>query len=134
MKKVLVSLFLMMSTVYATEYKVVFDLRSGSADVIQKQVINNIKAIRKHYAKSGDTLSVAVVLSGGSYPFFKKSTKEKHEADVLSKLSTIEVCSMGLKKRKIAISEMRSFVIPAFNRTEALIRYQNRGYAYILVK
>jgi len=41
---------------------------------------------------------------------------------------------MHVKKRNIKKSDMLPFVIPAFNKTEALIRYQNEGYAYVPVK
>lgn len=133
MKKILFTLLLSTLSLFGVEHKVVFDVRSGSADTIKKQVINNITLIKAHYAKTGDTLKVTVVLSGGSYPFFKKDTVDKSLANTISELSTIEVCSMGLKKRNIPKTAMLPFVIPAFNRTEALIRYQNEGYAYILV-
>ncbi len=134
MKKILITLLLATLTLSAVEHKVVFDVRTASEKTIETQVVNNISFIKEHYAKTGDTLKAVVVLSGGTYSFFKKSTTDKTIANELSKLATIEVCAMGLKKRNIAKTDMLPFVIPAFNRTEALIRYQNEGYAYIFVK
>ncbi len=134
MKKIFITLLLATLTLSAVEHKVVFDVRTDSEKTIEQQVINNISFIKEHYAKTGDTLKAVVVLSGGTYSFFKKSTADKTIANELSKLATIEVCSMGLKKRHIAKTDMLPFVIPAVNRTEALIRYQNEGYAYIFVK
>ncbi len=133
MKKIILTLLFATLSLSAMEHKVLFDVRSGSADVIEGQVIENISLIRAHYAKTGDTLKATVILSGGTYQFFKKSTEDKMLANELADLAKIEVCSMGLKKRNILPSNMLPFVKPAFNRTEALIRYQNEGYAYILV-
>ena len=133
MKKIIFALLLATLSLSALEHKVIFDVRSGSENVIDGQVLSNISLIRAHYEKMGDTLKAVVILSGGSYPFFKKSTKNKMLANELSKLATVEVCSMGLAKRNMKPSDMLPFVKPAFNRTEALIRYQNEGYAYILV-
>jgi len=133
MKKVILTLLFATLSLSAIEHKVIFDVRSGSADVIDGQVLGNISLIRAHYAKVGDTLKAVVILSGGTYPFFKRTTADKMLANELAEMASIEVCSMGLAKRKILPSEMLPFVKPAFNRTEALIRYQNAGYAYILV-
>ena len=50
-----------------------------------------------------------------------------------AKNATIQICGMVMKHRKIDPATLYPFVIPAFNRAEALIHFQNDGYAYIPV-
>ena len=75
-----------------------------------------------------------MIISGGAYEYFEKDSEIKDIAIDISKVATVEVCSVGMRKRNIKKSDMLPFVIPAFNKTEALIRYQNQGYAYIPVQ
>jgi len=147
MKKIVVLLLLSVTLMFAQEHKVVFDLSTSSQTVLKKSLIKNVEKLREYYSAKGDTLKVAVVISGGAYKFFVEdifhspyyTDVELYESfarrtQMLEKFSQnadIEVCSIGMKKRGIDESTLYPFVIPAFNKTEALIRYQNAGYAYI---
>ena len=134
MKKLLLTALLTLTALSAKEYKVVFDLTTSSAKSVENKVLNNIKGLKDFYGKNGDTLKAAVVISGGSYTFFKNNSSIKGVVSDISKAAQVEVCSAGMKKRHIKKSDMLPFVIPAFNKTEALMRYQNEGYAYVPVK
>jgi len=134
MKKILLSALLTLTALSAKEYKVVFDLTTFSATTVENRILHNINGIRHYYAKTGDTFKAAVVISGGAYEFFENDSNIKDIAMDISKVAKVEVCSVGMKKRNIKKSDMLPFVIPAFNKTEALIRYQNEGYAYVPVK
>ncbi len=134
MKKLLIITLLTLTSLHAKEYKVVFDLTTSSATSVENRVLHNINGLQHYYAKTGDTLKAAVVISGGAYTFFENDSSIKDIAVDISKVAKVEVCSVGMKKREIKKSDMLPFVIPAFNKTEALIRYQNEGYAYLPVK
>ena len=148
MKKILFTLLALTSLLFSAEHKVVFDLTSSDFTKIEKSLIGNINLLKAHYLENGDTFKVAVVISGGAYRYFienidasvyKEDTQLKNIQKVLrEKLEGLastgvkfEVCSVGMKKRNIKQENMYRFVIPAFNKTDALIRWQNRGYAYI---
>ena len=149
MKKTILLLLLCAPFIFAQEYKVVFDLTTGSESVLKKSLIDNVKNLRKYYNDKGDTLKVAVVISGNSYKFFIKDlenspySKESALRDTFeqrskmlnhfSKTAKFEICSAGMKKREIKKEMLYPFVHPAFNKSEALIRYQNDGYAYLLI-
>jgi len=134
MKKLLIITLLTLASLQAKEYKVVFDLTTSSATSVENRVLHNINGLQHYYAKTGDTLKAAVVISGGAYAFFENDSSIRDIAVEISKVAKVEVCSVGLRKRKIKKSDMLPFVTPAFNKTEALIRYQNEGYAYVPVK
>ena len=150
MKKIILILLFASSMMYAKDYKVVFDLMTSSECKLNKALIKNVEKLRTYYKKNGDTLKVAVVISGGSYKFFVKDLNNSpynHDKDLkhtfykrssmltkFSKNVNIEVCSMGMAKRGIKPEVLQDFVVPAFNKTDALIRYQNDGYAYIPIK
>ena len=121
----------------AAQYKVVFNLTSGNETTIAKSLIQNIELLQAHYKKQGDALEVAVVISGGAYKYFRNDKVTSIDAKLQSLAShgtAFQVCRMGLKKRAIKVSSLDAYLKPAFNRTAALIEYQNRGFAIIDVK
>ncbi len=138
MKRVILLFLTLTSFLYSSEYKMLIDLRTSDSKIIKKALINNINAISEYQKSNGNTINVAVVISGGAYDFFKKekvSPTVKKELDELNdKGVKFEVCSMGMKARGIKQDELFSYVKPAFNRAMALVKWQNKGYAYILVK
>ena len=137
MKKILLMLLITTTIAFAQEYKVVFNLTSGDTQKVSKSLILNIDKLREHYQLKGDSLKVAVVISGKAYKFFLNNQKTSIDNDFKSLADSgveFKVCSVGMKKRAIKISSLDSYVVPAFNRTAALIEYQNAGYAYIEVK
>ncbi len=135
--RIVILVLLFITILHATEYKAVFNLSSGEDKSIKGSIINNITLLQKHYSKQGDSLKAVVVISGNAYQYFIKE-KKKNFKNELSTLATsgvkFEVCSMGMKKRKILASDLDIYAKPVFNRTFALIQWQNRGYALIDVK
>ena len=141
MKKIIVILLMLSISAMADEHKVVFSLTTSKINVLQKRLINQIELLSDYYAKKGEGLKVSVVIYGGSYKFFlKKSQKEypklKERLQNLHKKYNVafDICSMGMKKRDIDNSMIYKFVNPEFNKNVALIKWQNKGYAYIEVE
>lgn len=132
MLKLIISL-LLVSSVYAVDYKVVYNLTTSKEKSFESAILKGIVDLQKHYKSQGDTLAVAVVISGGSYNFFKKDTSRfAQDLEVLAKSGVkFEVCSVGMQKRKIPKDAMFAFVKLAFNKTAALIEWQARGYSLI---
>ena len=147
MKKIFILLIALVSFASATEHKVVFDLTSKDVLEVQNRLIKNITILKKYYAKKGDSLKVAVVISGGAYPYFIKDLDKSPYAKQISfkilqpyfkkelkRLSdegvVFEVCGMGLKKRKIKPKVLYPYVKVAFIQSAALIEWENKGYSY----
>ncbi len=134
-------------TLFAKTYKVVYDLTTGSEAVLAKKLVANTQKLKAYYETKGDQLKVAVVVSGKAYRFFiqnlahspyanesallKSQPARTKMLEAFSKIATIEMCGMGMKHRNISPETLYPFVKPAFNKTDALVRYQNAGYAYI---
>ena len=137
MNKIITFLLLTITLAFSTEYKVVFNLTSGNESQVSKSLLGNINLLEKHYKSQGDTLKSAVVISGSAYMFFRNDVYTQLDS-ALEQLSEngveFKVCSIGMKKHNIKKSSLESYVIPAFNRTAALIEYQNAGYAYIEIQ
>jgi len=148
MKKTFITLIALTTLLFSAEHKVVFDLTSSDFTKIEKSLIGNINLLNTHYSQNGDTFKVAVVISGGAYRYFidnvdasvyKNDTQLKNiQIALKEKLASLasqgvrfDVCSVGMKKRNIKQENMYTFVKPAFNKIEALISWQNRGYAYV---
>ncbi len=147
MLRIFLFTLLLGGTLFAKTYKVVYDLTTGSEAVISKKLVANTQKLKAYYEAKGDRLEVAVVVSGKAYRFFiqdlahspyanetaliKSQPSRTRMLQAFSKIATIEMCAMGMKHRKIAQKTLYPFVKPAFNKTEALVRYQNAGYAYI---
>jgi intracellular sulfur oxidation DsrE/DsrF family protein len=138
MKKIILTLIFLTVSVIAAEHKVVFSLTTSKEDVLEEQLIKQIALLNKHYSKQGDSLKVAVVIYGGAYNFFLKSA----DKSLKSKLKNLyekynvsfDMCGMGMKKRGITNSMIYNFVNPEFNKNVALIKWQNKGYAYIEIE
>ena len=145
--RIFLATLLLCGTLFAKTYKVVYNLTTGSEAVLSKKLVANTQKLKTYYEAKGDRLEVAVVVSGKAYRFFiqdlahspyanesallKSQPARTKMLDAFSKIATIEMCGMGMKHRKIAPETLYPFVKPAFNKTEALMRYQNSGYAYI---
>ncbi len=132
---------------FAKTYKVVYDLTTSSETVLSNKLVANTQKLKAYYKAKGDRLEVAVVVSGKAYRFFIQDLAHSPYADetaliksqpdrtkmlqAFSKIAAIEICGMGMKHRNISPETLYPFVKPAFNKTDALVRYQNAGYAYI---
>ncbi len=150
MKRTLWSILVLFTLTHAQEYKVLFDLQTDDERTIKAKVADNIAKLRAYYRQQGDTLKVAVVVSGDAYQFFiedlahspykndiqlrQSQSQRTKMLQAFAKDATIEICGMGMKHRHIDPKTLYPFVTPAFNRTEALVRFQHEGYAYIPVE
>ena len=138
MKKLILTLLFLATSVFAAEHKVVFSLTTSKTDVLHKRLVNQVELLKKHYHDHGDTLRVAVVIYGGAYGFFLKNQKDLNLKNKLKNLNSkhnviFEMCGMGMKKREITNSMIYEFVDVAFNKNAALIKWQNKGYAHIKI-
>jgi intracellular sulfur oxidation DsrE/DsrF family protein len=126
---------LLISSIYAQDYKVIYNLTTSKESTIEKSILNGIPVLKKHYKSQGDNLHVAIIISAGSYKFFKKDiSKYQTKLAVLVKSGVkFEVCSVGMKKRGIKKEDLFDFVKPVFNRTTSLIEWQAKDYSLVNV-
>lgn len=132
LKSIIITL-LLMTSMYAKDYKVVYNLTTEKEANFEKAILKGVPDLQEHYKSQGDSLAVAVVISGGSYKFFEKKISHSKEAleSLVKRGVKFEVCSVGMKKRDISKDAMFPFVKLAFNKTAALIEWQGRGYSLI---
>ncbi|WP_373070347.1 DsrE family protein [Sulfurimonas sp.] len=138
MKTIILTLLFLAVSAMGAEHKVVFSLTTSKENVLQEQLIKQVALLNKHYLEQGDSLKVAVVIYGGAYNFFLKSSNPtlKNQLQNLHEKYNVafDMCGMGMKKRGITNSMIYNFVNPAFNKNVALIKWQNKGYAYIEIE
>jgi intracellular sulfur oxidation DsrE/DsrF family protein len=118
---------------------------------IKTHLINSIISVSKHYTSQKKSLKVIVVISGGSYqyfvndlkaspyasnvdvfdnqPYFKSRFKELHDVYGV----TFNMCSTGMKARKIQKHTLYDYVHTEKIKSVYLIDAQNDGYAYMPV-
>jgi len=134
LKSILMSL-LLISSLYATEYKVIYNVTTAKADTVKGSLLKGIPALEKHYKSQGDTLKATIIISSGAYKFFSEGSEFKNAVERLSNEGVVfEVCSMGMKKRGIKKEDLLPFVTPVFNRTSSLIEWQGKGYSLVNVE
>lgn len=93
-----------------------------------------------------------MIIHGDAYKFFLKDLnnsiykddKELRESQVelgkrLKSLSEnysveFEICQSGMKSRGISTEAIYKFVKPVYSAFSSIIEWQNRGYAYFLIK
>ena len=148
-KMLIVGLLLSVSTLYANETKVVYDLTSGESTKIEKHLIKSVKALSKYYKNKKKELKIIVVISGNAYKYFVNDLQnspyaadkdlavkqEKFKEDLLSlhnKQGVIfNMCATGMKSRKIDKNTLYKFVHADVMKSVYLIEAQNDGYAYM---
>ena len=146
---IVVSVFLNMGMLYADSVKVVYDLTTGDINKIDKQLLNSVTAVAKHYASEKKTLKVIVVISGDAYKYFIEDlnaspyASDEDAVDMqklfkprLSELNdlygvTFYMCSNGMKARKIDRDTLYKYVHADMMKSVYLINAQNNGYAYM---
>ena len=136
MKKIIVTFLLSLTLLYATEYKVVFDLTSGDEKRIQKKLISNLAQMRKFYQNRGDTLRSAVVISGDSFKFFDKNAHTKLSLNLkeLSRAGTeFKICSAGMRRLHIPETSILDYVSQEFNSESSMMEYLDEGYYPLIV-
>ena len=149
--KILLGVLLSSTLLMAAEQKVVFDLTSGDEATINKHLIGNIEALGEYYRANGINFKVVVVISGDAYKYFVKeldnspykdnpqvTQAQKRMAPLLAKLNTkfgveFDMCKAGMKARHIDKKVVYSYVKTDLNKSVALIKWQNAGYAYLPV-
>jgi len=138
----------LVTSIYAAQYKAIFNLTSANDTVVQQSMINNINALSQHYKDQGDSLKAVVIISGGAYKYFIEDIKNspyKNESNMpmlqnefKTQLQALvdngvvfEMCGMGMKKHAITKEVLYPFVTPVYNRTASLIYWQSKGYSLI---
>jgi len=148
--KVFFLLSTLITAIFASEYKAIFNLTTSDKTAVNQSLINSINGLQEHYKAQGDSLKAVVIISGGAYKFFIKDIENssyKDNKEVLplqkefkSKLQALadngvvfEMCGMGMKKHAIKKEVLYPYVTPVFSRTSSLIHWQSKGYALIQV-
>ena len=138
-----------LSVSYAQSAKVVYDLTSGDSAKIEKHLINSIRALGKHYKEEKIELKVIVVISGDAYKYFINDLEkspyalEQDVIEVQKKFKTrlkdlneiygvtFNMCSSGMRARKIDQNTLYHYVHADVMKSIYLIEAQNNGYAYM---
>ena len=140
-----------MGTLFASEQKVVYDVTTGDAAKIEKNLVGSIESITKYYEKNHIEYKIAIVISGKAYKYFVKDLDnspfkgklkvqraQKKLAPLLTELHSkydvsFKMCSAGMKARNIDKKVLYKFVDAEKTKSVYLIEYQNSGYAYLPV-
>ena len=136
-------------SLYAQEYKAVFDCSSGDTDYIKSRMWLVGKTMDMIEAK-GDKAVFVITLHGGCVPMIAKNYKDividEDEAESLAsaqkrirKLAEkrdvkVIACAMSLNANGIAQKEVLPFVTVSPNSFIETIGYQNKGYALMTFK
>ena len=146
----LILLFLFPSLSQEIE-KVVIDFRSGDINRFENYILKGLAQNIQHYREELKDLKVVVVVHGNGYKFFikdlerspyredkvlrKKQKELKERIENLVKFYNVrfEICSIGLKTRGISEDNIYPFVKPVFSALKGIVRWQNKGYAYMLL-
>ncbi len=129
--------------------KALYDLTSGSSEIINRRVIGSIISNSSYYQSKLQEYSVIVVIHGDAYKFFMKDLNNSVYAfdekllstkDLLGKrLSSLaknygvkfEVCGAGIKHKRLNPKAFYPFVTIIPNAISGLVDAQNSGYAYV---
>ena len=132
-----------------TEYKVVYDLRTGEAKKINPNLLGSIKTVANYYIEKKSDYKIAVVIGGDAYKFFVddlqfspydkdaelKALKSKIGPKLRELAEVYDVnftmCDVGIEYRAIPEDSLYDFVEAKKTRSIYLIEFQNDGYAYI---
>jgi len=137
MKKLLLILMILISSLYAQEYKAIYNLTSSKLTAYESSLLRGIPNLSEHYKANGDSLKVVVIISGGAYKFFRNDVNSELNTELLALVQSgvkFEVCSVGMKKRGLTKEQLYSFVTPVFNRTASLIEWQSKGYSLVNIE
>jgi intracellular sulfur oxidation DsrE/DsrF family protein len=147
--RVFIILLLSLGFAYADTLKVVYDLTTGDSKKIEKHLIKSIDAVAKFYKKEKKELKVMVVISGDAYKYFVddlNASPYKDDQDAIKAQSkfrqrlqhlndtfgvTFNMCSAGMKARKIEKNTLYKYVHAEVMKSVYLINAQNDGYAYM---
>jgi intracellular sulfur oxidation DsrE/DsrF family protein len=145
----MIILLISVGVIRADTLKVVYDLTTGDSKKIEKHLISSITAVAKYYEKEQKELKVMVVISGNAYKYFVndlKASPYKDDQDAIKAQKkfrrhlqhlndtfgvTFNMCSAGMKARKIEINTLYKYVHAEVMKSVYLINAQNDGYAYM---
>ena len=149
--RILFTMFLLAAVLFAGEAKkVVFDFKSGDIKTFERVVFKSVEALTTHYAGQLEEFKAVFIIHGDAYKFFlrdlsgtpyaadavvaRRAEFAKRLKDLVENYDvTFEVCSFGMKSRKLPFEQLYPFVMPIFSATSGLIEWQEKGYAYIMV-
>lgn len=132
--------------------KVVFDLTIGDINRFEQFVLKGTETLAIHYAEERKEYKPVFIIHGDAYRFFLKDLNgtpyegdkvladrrkalESHLKSLVEHYDVIfEVCSVGMRKKQLPFEKLYTFVTPIFNATAGLVEWQEKGYAYIMVK
>ena len=151
--RLIVMIWAMVWQLHAGDVKqVVFDVTTGDMKRFEQIVFETTKNLAAHYAEQGDAYRAVFVIHGDAYRFFFKDLtgtpyardtqlymKQPEYAERLAGLVAtyqvaFEVCSFGMKSRRLPFEQLYPFVTPIFSATAGLIEWQEKGYAYVPVR
>ncbi len=132
--------------------KVVINLTTGDMKRFELYLLSGLANNIEYYRNRLIDIDVVVVIHGDAYKFFIKDLSKtiyKNEKDLIKKQFEIyqrlkslhdiynvkfEVCSAGLKNRKISTDNIYRFVKPVYTSFISLVDYQSKGYALITIE
>jgi intracellular sulfur oxidation DsrE/DsrF family protein len=148
-RTLLLASLLSLGSLYADTVKVVYDLTTDDIDKIERNLLNTVVGLSKHYTREKKSLKVIVVISGNAYKYFVNDLKDSPYASDKDALDIqayfklrfkalhnvygvrFTMCSSGMKARKIKKHTLYEYVHAEKMKSVYLIDAQNDGYAYM---
>lgn len=149
MRYLFILFYLLSALTLADTQKIMIDLKTGDMDSFTTRFIGGVSSTADHFIAQGDTVSIAVVIHGEAYKFFVENLERTQygvdqplvaNQEVLYKKLIafqkkynviLEICQVGMNKKGILSEDIYPFVTPIKSAMTGLVKWQNRGYAYI---
>lgn len=151
--RIIMLIFLLTTTfLSADSKKVMIALTTGDSKTFQSRFLSGLPNMINYFKENNNTVDVVVVIHGDAYKFFIDNIKDSPYKDIkelyllqnefkkqLELLTTqyavkLEICSIGMKKRKIEPNLLYKFVTPIHSAMTGLVVWQNQGYAYLPIE
>lgn len=148
--RILVVLFLcMVSLSFAETKKFMIDLKTGDFETFNKAFLGGVSGTIEYFTSQGDNVEVAVVIHGDAYKFFVQNLENtqygvdqslvERQESIRQRLEEIEkkyhihfdICMSGMHKKGILTEDIYPFVTPIKSAMVGLVKWQNKGYAYV---
>lgn len=148
MRYFFLSCLMLLSTLSAKEYKVVFDCSSGNANYIKTRIAL-IEKTMNMIEEQGDSARVALTLHGKCVPVVSKKFEEHVDENDLPEMQVAQenllhllshkkvdvvACAMSLKANAIEHKDVLPKIKISKNSFINTIAYQNDGYALMTFK
>jgi len=147
----LIVLLLAATFAFADTKKFMIDLKTGDMESFNNQLLVGVPGTIDYFTAQGDKVEVAVVIHGEAYKFFvenldntqygmDKALAERQDA-IRKRLVEIEkkyhirmeICMNGMHRKGILSEDIYPFVTPIKSAMVGLVKWQNKGYAYVPV-